>query len=362
MNKMIKNIFSVIIISICLLSQINVTGQTGSFGNTYIQSNSAFPVYGELYFGNSDKGQNPGVINTNKGSNPGVITFFEDASWSNANDFQHINGFVKSFVSESFTFPIGDLGFYRPLVIRGQTSGTSASYFLDNPKKNTSVVTSELRSSTAAPEYLVSDVEYWQIAGDNEVTLTLTYDANSSIEDLTSGDLSQLQIIGWNGDRWELIPSKVDDSQVDISSYIGEFTSTPSTIISGSISTLSPITPNDYQLVTFGVESRNTDTNTDLEFNNTSIVQNEMLELTIFPNPALNLDQLKLDYKTTNVDDGFSIVIYDGLGQVIFQQEMKESKDIYKLPFSESTSGTYYIGIITENGSRLFKPVVVTAK
>jgi len=360
MNKMIKYIFSVITISICLLTQVNLTAQTGSFGNTYIQSNSALPVYGELYFGNSDKGQKPGILNTNKGSNPGVVTFFEDASWSNANDFQHINGYVKSYISGAFTFPIGDLGFYRPLVVRGQNQDVTASYFLDNPSKNV-VIASALRTSVEAPDFMTSDTEYWQISGDNPVELTLTYDQNSSINDLTDGDLSKLQIMGWNGQSWEVIASELDEYQVDINSYNAELSNTASTIYSGSISTMSPIIPNDYKIVTFGVEGRSSEDVEDLEFN-TSIVENEMIELTLFPNPTLNLDQLKIDYKTTNVNDGFRVVVYDGLGQIVFQQEMKQSKDIFKLPFSESTSGTYYLGIITENGSRLFKPVVVLAK
>ena len=84
--------------------------------------------------------------------------------------------------------------------------------------------------------------------------------------------------------------------------------------------------------------------------------------MTLFPNPILDLNQLKIDYKLTNVEEGFKVVVVDALGQIVYQQEIEESKDIYKLPFSENTSGTYHVGIITKNGSRLFKPVVVTAK
>ena len=116
LNKMIKKIFSVLILSITVICLSNVSAQTGSFGNTYIPSASGLPIFGELHFNNSNKGQNPGVVYTNKGSVPGVITFFEKSSWSNANDFQHIDGFVKSYVPGLFTFPIGDLGFYLSLI------------------------------------------------------------------------------------------------------------------------------------------------------------------------------------------------------------------------------------------------------
>jgi hypothetical protein len=358
---MIKNIFSILALALCLICHYNINAQTGSFGNTYIQSNSALPVYGELFFGNSDKGEAPGTLNTNKGSDPGVITFYENASWENANDFQHINGFVSSYSIDGFTFPIGDLGFYRPLIVSGDVQGTTAAYFLDNPKKNVDVVTVQSRSYNEVNDYEISDLEYWKISGDKAVNITLTYDVNSSISDLTEGDLSKLRIIGWTGSQWEVIPSDLDNYQSDISSSKNTFTSNESTLSSGSITTKDAIVPNEYQLITFGIEARNSDAESEIEFN-TAIINDELIEFTLFPNPTLNLSQLNIDYKLTNVDEGSKIVVFDALGQIVYQQELEKSKDIYKLPFSETTSGTYHVGVVTQNGSRLFKPVIVLAK
>lgn len=358
---MIKKIFSVLILSITVFCLSNVSAQTGSFGNTYIPSASGFPVFGELHFNNSNKGENPGVIYTNKGSVPGLITFFENASWSNANDFQHIDGFVKSNVPGTFTFPIGDLGFYRPIIMSSKNMGNVAAYFLDNPLKNTSVVAVGARSSTSvASEFTLSDSEYWQVGGTNPATITLTYDLNSSIADLTEDELSRLEIMGWNGDSWEVIPSEIDEYQYDISTYNGKRSIYKSDSSNGSISTINPIIPDDYHILTFGVQKRSSEATVNIEYN-TSIVQDEMIEFTLFPNPTLDLNQLKVDYELTNISKA-RLEIYNSNAQLLYQQKLEDSKDILKLPFSENISGTYYLGIVTESGSKLFKPVIVTGR
>jgi len=361
MNKMIKYIFSILTITLCLSFNISLQAQSGSYGNTYIQSESQFPVYGIHYFGNSEKGESPGLINTNKGSTPGMITFFEGASWINVSDYQYINGYVRTFSNEGFTFPIGDLGFYRPLSISEGGTGTSAAYFLDNPVRIPEVVTTTLRSNSDAPKYVLSDTEYWMINGDMSTRVTITYDINSSIADITEGDISKLKMLGWNGNEWEVVPSKLDEYSLDNNSFRPSASGTLSTLSSGSLTTIEPIVPNDYTIITFGVESRGDDTKSEIEFN-TAIVNNEKIEFTIFPNPSFSLSEVNVDYKLMNIDSEATLVVYNANGQLIYDHNLKESKNIYKLPFSDDTNGTYYLGITTANGSRLFKPVIITGK
>ena len=75
----------------------------------------------------------------------------------------------------------------------------------------------------------------------------------------------------------------------------------------------------------------------------------------------MDLNQLKVDYELTATSKA-RLEIYNSNSQLLYQQKLEESKDILKLPFSENTSGTYYLGIVTESGSKLFKPVIVTGR
>jgi len=357
---MIKIRFSILLLSI-LSSLLFVNGLdaqvSASYGNMYIHAKGSLAIFGSHHFGAADKSYNSAIIRTNRGTNPGMISFVNKALWTNANDFRHVDGYARSFKSDAFTFPIGNLGFYRPISIVGGY-GMSAAYYLDNPEKLPNV--SYLKASSQ--EFNVSDIEYWNIAGNKEAIISLTYDSNSDIESLTSGDLSKLRILGWNGSEWEVIPAEIDDEMIDISVSNGSRLSEASNLELGSITTTKAIVPSDYQILTFGVETRTGDlVDGDLEYNS-ALVSTENIDLTVFPNPTFNLDNLNIDYNLQNVEGAAFIEIYNSNGELIYRNELSKRKDIYKLPFSEDVNGTYYLGIVSESGSRIFKPVIVTAR
>lgn len=330
---------------------------SATYTDTYVHAKGSLAFFGNHYFGSPSSGVSSGIVFTNRSKNPGIISFVNKALWANANDFQHVDGYVRSFKESSFTFPIGNLGFYRPIAVQDGGYGMVAAYYLDNPTQHHSVALKGNQESS----FTISDSEFWHISGRNQAVITLTYDRNSDIEKLTSGNLNDLKIFGWNGETWEAIPSSVDAYALDFDRADGAYTSTESNFDLGSITTSAAINPDDYQLLTFGVEQRTSPNTINIEADITSL-QAESLDLTVFPNPTFDLNELHLDYNIQGVQGEAKVVIYNMAGELLFSQQLEKQKDILRLNYNNSINGTYHIGIVTQNGSRLFRPVIVTAK
>ena len=183
--------------------------------------------------------------------------------------------------------------------------------------------------------------------------MTLHWDLHSTIEQLSQGDLDNLTIVGWNGSSWEAISSSVDDfTSEDV------FSGEESSLSFGSITTDEAIVPDDYDVITFGAlggESRNSSTRFGSELNGS-----EKIEFTLFPNPTFDLADVKLDYDMTDVTSEATLVILNANGETLYKRTLLEDKDIVQLSYTQATSGLYHIGIITENGSRVFKPAIVS--
>lgn len=349
----------VTIFSLTIMSYLSAQSGVNSFGNAYIHSNSEVGMHSNLIFNNNGAGTNPGIIITNRDSqNPGAIAFGERGSWENANDSQHVDGYVRVYNNSAFTFPIGNLGFYKPVSISGGF-GTMAAYTFDNPFKLPTIgnaVSSRAAGSQSETSVTVSEVEYWDIRGDQETEITLYWDTNSEIDQLTNSDLSSLTIVGWNGSSWDIISSSVDENVLNITKSASSKTNNLSDSYNGSI-TSRAIVPNDYEVFTFAVLAGG-ENNGDVEFGS-ELTQNEQIELTLFPNPTYDLSEVNIDYKLTDVVSDVYLEVFNKVGEVLYRTQLKDDKAIFKLPFNESTSGMYHIGISTKNGSKVFKPVVI---
>ena len=338
-----------------------VAQSVGSFGNAYIHENAEIGLHSKLIFNNNGMGTYPGIIITNRNSQtPGVISFAENATWENAGDFQHVDGFVKVYGNDAFTFPVGNLGNFKPLSISG-ASGTMVAYSYDNPVKLPFINSSVSSRSISASHDInvqVTDVEYWDIRGSVETKVTLYWDTNSAIGQLTNEDLSALTIVGWNGSSWKVLSSSVDDNVLSISDSFGSRTLNQSTVNNGSITTNETIVPDEYEVITFGVLTDVIGENNQTEFG--SELVNENIEFTIFPNPSTNLSNVNIDYNLTDLKSDATLMIFNSIGEIIYTRAMPLEKSILEIPFQESTSGIYHIGILTEQGSKVFKPVVIT--
>lgn len=360
--KKLKNIVLILTL-VCTSVSMSLAQSGGALitGNAYIPSFSEIGVHDNLVFRSNGEGTYPGVIITNRDSqNPGAVAFVNNAYWRSANDAQHVDGFVSVYSDQPFTFPIGNTGYYKPVSISGGY-GTKAAYYFDNPLKLASVNDLfSLRASTAEEKEMtlhISDKEYWDIRGENETEVTFYWDFNSDIERLTDGDLSNLAVVGWNGTSWEVISSSVDDFMIDINVSSGAKSNLKSDYQIGSITTETLI-PNDYEVFAFA-GLHNGEFENEVVFGSERFLD-ERIEMTVFPNPAINLSDVNIDYNISQVKSDAFLHVFDELGEILYSQQLFDSKGIVKLPYQENTSGLYHIGIVTDAGSKVFKPVVVT--
>lgn len=348
---------------LCLLATVCLSAQMTSYGNMYIHHGSEIYVHGKLIFNaNNGAGTHPGIITTSRHSQaPGMVSLM-GTDWENAAEDRYVDGYVKIYNDGAFTFPIGNLGNFQPISISGAT-GTSAAYFFDDAKKlpyiDSSVSLRSSEASTSDSNVRASDVEYWDLRGEKATKVTLHWDDNSTIEQLTNGDLSKLTIVGWNGSSWEVLSSSVDQNVFDVTNSPASFSGESSTHSFGSITTDDEIVPDDFDVITFGVLS-----DKDLEDGETEygseLANNETIEMTLFPNPTSDLSNINIDYDLSLTQSDATLVIFDSLGEAIYTQQLNDKKSVIQLSYQGNVSGVYHIGIYTESGSKVFKPVVIT--
>jgi gliding motility-associated-like protein len=189
---------------------------------------------------------------------PAYVSFLK-ASWTGASATSFVDGYVRSYSSGAFTFPIGDNGAYRPAAVSAASisNPVSAAYFHVNP--SAAVTTSIFGSNepvlpafgpfaTTAKQDVIQTVDptgYWHIQGSSAARISLSWIASTAIAPFTNNNLNNLTIVGWKNNQWVEIPSTVD-----ITSIFG----TPSVFGSGSLTTTADIIPNEYGVYTLGAK------------------------------------------------------------------------------------------------------------
>jgi hypothetical protein len=247
---------------IMFLVNSKANAQNGSFGDTYIENDEELAVFGKHNF-STGTGAFPGIVGTERDATPGYLSFTPTSTWGGASNTAHADGYVKTYHTTAFVFPIGDNGSYRPAAIGGAANSTAAYYGV-NP--STAITTridgtnfgalpggSTFSTTAKASDVVsVSATEYWDINGTTATNITLTWDANSLVSTLTSSNLNALTILGWNGSQWELVASTVDANALTQDTSALLFTGSASSLTAGSITTDATVTPNTYQVYTLG--------------------------------------------------------------------------------------------------------------
>jgi gliding motility-associated-like protein len=245
---------------IITLINLNLFGQQAGWGNTFIYSTAELALYGSHSFRNANSGSLSGIIGTERSSTAGTLSFVQGASWDGASDNAYVDGYVKTYQTGAFIFPIGDNGTYRPASVSAASvaSPAVAAYFKANP---TTAVTSSLFGGNEFPLPVgapfntanksvnlskVSTIEYWDINGAASAKITLSWNTASGLSGLIGTDLSKLTIAGWDGTKWVRIQSKVDDTSLFNAS---------STINAGSITTTYSLPPNTFNVYTLAAVS-----------------------------------------------------------------------------------------------------------
>lgn len=242
-------------LSLCIGS-FSAMAQSGSFGNTFIYGGGEAIVHNGMHnFVNGGLGIQPGIVGTERNSTSGFLGFVNGATWNGASANAYVDGYVKTYLTGSFIFPIGDNAIYQPAAVSASSSSnpTSAAYFAADPSV---AITSSLKggNESALPSGApfnrtskslfikkVDSLEYWDINGTTPAKITLTWNASSSVSNLTAGILNNLIIVGWNGTQWVEVPGSID-----VTSILGG----ASSLSSGSITTTSNVTPDTYTVYT----------------------------------------------------------------------------------------------------------------
>ena len=95
-----------------LFSYYSLHSQLTLFGDLYIApQNEMHIAAGDLYF-------KSGKIITDRGANSGTLSFAEGTTCERANHDTHVDGFIRFYDREGFTFPVGHDNVFNRLCFR----------------------------------------------------------------------------------------------------------------------------------------------------------------------------------------------------------------------------------------------------
>jgi len=98
-----------------------------SIGNTYIHNRGESVVFGQHDFDNGGFGVLPGIVGTERANEKGFLSFSNvSLGWINGGDEKYVDGYVKYYGADPFTFPIGDDNEFRPIAVSGSADSRAA--------------------------------------------------------------------------------------------------------------------------------------------------------------------------------------------------------------------------------------------
>ncbi|WP_242206535.1 T9SS type B sorting domain-containing protein [Aestuariivivens insulae] len=169
---------------------------------------TAFELSGGISIDNDAEFQN-GIL-TNEGLG-GTIFFGESAEALGVGDESHVNGPVVKYGDTDFTYPIGNLDYYRKASIGTlkEKAEITAQYFYENPLTKFSEANKDKEIEQ------IDNAEYWAITGfkDEEgFILSLSWDEIRTTPTGLIANGSVLSIIKWdtNQNKWSYIGGTVD--------------------------------------------------------------------------------------------------------------------------------------------------------
>jgi hypothetical protein len=311
---------------------------SGSFGGAFVPSEGFLSIFGDHSFEFAECARFPGLIVTAR-DEAGFVNFTREASWSGASDISHVDGFVRTFSEGPFVFPIGNDGRLRLLGITGSRNA-SASYTSQDP----ATITGELNLSNTDLD-AVSTREFWELRSENETAVTLTWGQFSNIEDLVSGDINKLTLIGWTPTGWEVIPSQVNEFTLLSNSFNELDEEISSSFVIGSISSIDPFVPDDFMILSLG----------SLTEANAGIVGDG--EINVFPNPAKIGSPTYISYDLLGKRG--KLEIYDGFNRLVFSQRLDQESGRVLFPNHNLVDDRYVITLIEANGRKTSKQLIL---
>lgn len=167
-----------------------------------------------------------------------ALEYIENAIFVLEHHTKHVDGYVSFEGTTEFKFPIGSGEKLRSLITTNSTPNTTikGAYFDENPNfPSTFPIIFDTNLSESILNY-ISEIEFWDFDGPDNSLITLTWDAESEIDNLVS-DLNNLRVVGWH---------IADQQWKDLGN-----SNTTGTLSEGTISSI-VFNPSDYEVITFG--------------------------------------------------------------------------------------------------------------
>lgn len=172
-----------------------------------------------------------------------ALEFTNDAIYVGESFNRHVDGYSLSYGASEFTFPIGHQNKLRPLSITNasSTSPYKSAYFFEDASVSTIEAGGFNTNQTHEALDNVSKIEYWDLDGNEETIITLTWDADSNIAALVNST-DNIQVAGW---------SAADQQWVSLGGN-----NISGNLSAGKVSS-NPINPNQYSAFTFASQDVN---------------------------------------------------------------------------------------------------------
>jgi gliding motility-associated-like protein len=260
-----------------------------SFGQMFVQGSLYLGSEYELYtdFEQNIFEQQSFVVDRNGG----VFSFSEKAKWDYSDVMGFIDGGIRKYKPDNFSFPTGHGAAFQPvqLSLSGGINFIEVTFYALGHTQNTLGLNLEKIHS----EF------YWTLnstSGNGQ--LTFSWNTDSQIGSfLDEKGLETLSVVGLKDTHWEVISSAVDlNSFLDFS---------PSTELSGSISTNEKININDYSAFSLGIKKEGVS-----NFNNIRVAEG------ITPNNDGRNDTWIIEGIEAYPEA--QIYVYNRLGKVVF--------------------------------------------
>ncbi|CAM1372992.1 gliding motility-associated C-terminal domain-containing protein [Tenacibaculum xiamenense] len=181
-----------------------------------------------------------GKVFTSRDNSNTSLDFINHNVYAGEDDQRHVDGYVSVTGSNNFVFPVGDDNSLRPMMLstQGSASTFKGAYFAINPNN------APYNYDTAQKQIFldnVSNTEFWDLEGSTETRVTLTWDNNSDINDISS-NINLLRVVGWSESEGKWI----DLGRTGVSGNLN----------AGQV-TSNIFTPNNYTVITIGSEFSN---------------------------------------------------------------------------------------------------------
>ena len=225
-------------------------GLAGFYGDLPLNVSGAFAAtFFDLEIANPDNVQLNTSLNNSNNTNfilgnfvtPRALTdnylnFFQNANYNGSGDISMVDGYVSLNNQQNFTFPVGDAGELRQLVLQSSAENNFAkcAYFFEDPN-SPSTFTSFNTNTKVAGLGTISTTEFWRLEGNVPSTIRISWNDRSNISAIVN-DPTQIGIVGWR---------KSTNQWVSISggTAVGDLSQ-------GFVSSASFV-PDDYEIITF---------------------------------------------------------------------------------------------------------------